>query len=197
MPRFTRVVLATAICCAAHAAHAQSASDERPFYIGILGGAEVPTGTYSGGSSHQVAGLFGLELLFPVPESHLAARADVAFHQFTGATGMNGTNCVYTAQVPGGNACDTNPIHGMVTLGGSIAARLFDRDAFASPYVMAGFAVRGAINGVNAQSSPTGGLQYGIGLEGRPGNRAIVFVEWRHIEMGSGGYSAVLIGARF
>ncbi len=184
-----RAALASAIFLAATTSNAQAVSTDRPLQIGFMLGGAAATGSYSGGQIHNTAGVIGLEVQVPLPPRRLAVRGDLAYFSFFG------TNCLL---VGGFRPCFNNPIVDLVPMSANLVARLNDPSTRWSPYLLGGAALYLTSSGGNVGPTPPGaGLQAGLGFEVRPATRTNVFIEWRHLSMGTAGVSSVTMGARF
>ncbi len=185
------VALASAILFAAQTSNAQEVSTDRPVQVGFLLGGEKTTGTFASGGAFGFAWIAGVQAQVPLPVRRLAFRSDIAYH------GYVTEHCVFAVQPGGGSSdCGNNPLRSVLSLSADLVVRLNDPKTSWSPYLLGGGAFYSGSSKVGGLPS-SAGVQEGFGFEIRPARRWIVFAEWRHMGMGSGGMSAVTLGARF
>jgi hypothetical protein len=180
----TAFALATLTSTSIRPAHAQDAVS-----FGLMVGGEEVGGAFRDGHSfqHGVAGVVvGALALFPLSSPRLSLRADVMYHQLD------------LGACP--NLCGSEQTFSRIVSGSfSVVARLNDRRAPISPYVLAGiagYATSFADGNIVAMHPGHIAFAGGIGLEARV-RKATFFAELRYMAMPPGAIEPLTIGMRF
>lgn len=185
-PRWRAVCVTVMAIAIPNVVLGQDAPSDRPIQVGMMLGIEHFTRDMPGNNEPGL--VLDVHVQLPLAQRRLAVRGDVMYHgYFVGS-------CVNTLGF-GGGSCRSTPFGGLMSWSVDLVARLNDPRTRWSPYVLAG---AGLYTNAEGGSPPTAvGVQGGFGFEVRPGKRGVVFIEWRHLNVGSIGLTPAAIGMRF